>query len=125
MSYFKSALITYTFTGNDNGVFTFNIQNQVNTDVLYDEIQVSYVAFVPNYPGGTRIFSVYVNEFQQYLTSFFETQQLWSGAENRINLEHRKVPKVLTLTVSDVSGIHVPQVNSELVIMLLFKKYKI
>lgn len=122
-SYFKTCLVSHTFNGTETS-FPFNLREQINTDIKYDEVHVSYITF--STASSTNIsVKIYVPEFQQWLGSMYDANRIWMNSSYSINLEGRQVPQSITLEFVNnyTSAPFAPQNNDDIQIMLTFIKY--
>ena len=123
-SYFKTCLVKYTYTANNlSDYFVYNIRDQINTDILYDEVKVNYIAiYVAN--NTPAYLNIYVPEFNQYLGTVYDATRLWSGASYSINLEGRQVPQTLTFQFRNNDDTPSIMSNTDkIAIMLTFIKH--
>ena len=122
-SYFKTCLVRHVFSG-DQSTFSFNLRNQINTDILYDEVKINYIAYNTNTPNNMTT-NIYVQEFQQYLGSVYDGNRLWTASSYSINLEGRPVPQSLTFKmIGNYTNEPLnPEYNDDIAIMLTFIKH--
>jgi hypothetical protein len=120
--YFKTCLVKHSFTNNVSTDFSFNLRDQINTDILYDEIKVNYIAL---YTANASSFflNIYIPELNQYIGTVYDAVRLWTGASYSINLEGKRVPQ--SLTFQFLNNDETPSIMSntdKIAIMLTFIK---
>ena len=125
--FLKTCLITHTFPGASSS-FTFNIRNQINTDILYDEIKVNYIAYnTPIATATVDVVSIYVQELQQWIGSVYNQPLLQKNVMYSLTTEKRLIPQSLTFNLSNGGVINPipfePVAATDISIMLTFIKH--
>jgi hypothetical protein len=114
-------LIAHEFNGSESE-FAFNLREQINTDVYYDEVQVNYIQY--NALNASYVINkIYVPEFQQYLGSFYK-ENILMNMNLKINLEKKLLPQSITLKLMNIdNSAYVPPQFDDIAIMLTFIKH--